>query len=229
MRVVYSEPSPFGPVVVVESGGHRILRFGSAYTSVDQSVVSISDPESVSMEYIRYAAIGAAYTPEIGRMLMVGLGGGIFTNLVHRVRPDIIIDVVEINPVVVEVAKAHFGVEPDGHYRIHVADGRQYVDAVTEPYDLILLDAYGGDGIPGHLKTAEWFAAVASKLAPAGVLVVNLSTIESVERDLVARIRRHLPALACFRTERTSNLIVVARRRPRAASRRSQSELALAV
>ncbi len=213
-RLVHSEASPYGTVVVVERGDYRYLRFGSADARDDQSMISISDPESVPMDYIRVATIGAAYTPEVERLLMVGLGGGTFTTLVHRLRPDVVIDVAKINPVVVRVAREYFGVETDERYRIHIADGRAFVDGAREPYDLILLDAYTGDGIPEHLRTSDWFAAVAHKLAPAGVLVVNVSAEETVEREVATRVRAHLPALACFRTLDRLNLIVVARRDP---------------
>jgi len=213
-RVVHTEPSEFGDVVVVERGDHRYLRFDAPDASDDQSMISISDPEAVPMDYIRFATIGAAYTPEVKRLLMVGLGGGTFTTMLHRVRAELLIDVAEINPVVVRVAKKYFRVKPDQRYRIHVEDGARFVDGVKEPYDLIMLDAYSGDGIPEHLRTSDWFAAVAAKLHPAGALVINLSMEGTVEREMVGRVREHLPALACFRTVDTLNLIVVARRNP---------------
>ena len=40
-------------------------------------------------------------------------------------------------------------------------------------YDLILLDAYGGDYIPEHLMTAEFLEEVAGLLAPGGVVAAN--------------------------------------------------------
>jgi spermidine synthase len=199
-------------VFVVDRGNHRYLRFGAADASDDQSMVSLSDPEAVPMDYIRYATIGAAYVTDIKRLLMVGLGGGTFTSMVHRLRPDIHIDVAEINPVVAQIARDYFGVHTDERYRIHIGDGSQFIQRAVEPYDLILVDAYGKDGIPAHLKTSRWFAAVAGKLNGGGVLVANLSTEAATERLIVTRMREALPGVACFRTADTLNLIVVARR-----------------
>ena len=73
-KIVHREPGMFGEILVIDEGEQRFLRFGSVEGD-DQSMISLKDPRAVPMDYIRYAAIGLAYTPEVDRVLMVGLGG----------------------------------------------------------------------------------------------------------------------------------------------------------
>src|SRR4051794_3182914 len=120
-RVVFDQRSPFGRVLVIDEGARRVMRFGSPQAS-DQSAIEPANPRAVPVEYVRHALVGLAYHGDPRRVLMVGLGGGAFSTLVHRALPDATVDVVEIDPVVVAAARAHFGVREDGRYHVHVAD-----------------------------------------------------------------------------------------------------------
>jgi predicted membrane-bound spermidine synthase len=109
-RIVFSKHSAFNNLVlVVDEGDLRYLRFGSE-DGDDQSVISLRDPNSVPMECVRYAAIGLCYATGRKRTLMIGLGGGTFTSLLRKHFPEMSIDVVEIDPLVVDVAERFFGV-----------------------------------------------------------------------------------------------------------------------
>ncbi len=208
-KIVHSERGAFDLVLVVEEGDLRYLRFGSI-DGDDQSVVSLSDPFAVPMEYIRYAAIGLAYTRGRARTLMVGLGGGTFTTLLRRLYPSMWIDVVDIDPVVVNVAKRFFGVKEDDRYKIHIADGRAWVEASKDRYDLVLLDAFSGDGIPAHLGERGFFEAAKARLAPGGAVVANIAADDIVVQNaLVAAFLAAFPSHACFQTPDRGNLVLV--------------------
>src|SRR6188474_1601368 len=127
-QILFDRTSPFGRVLVIDEGPRRVMRFGSPSAS-EQSAIEPANPRAVPVEYVRYALLGLAYHP-LGRprrVLMVGLGGGTFTTLVHRALPDVTIDVVEIDPVVVAAARAHFGLREGARYRVHVADAADWM------------------------------------------------------------------------------------------------------
>jgi spermidine synthase len=103
-------------------------------------------------------------------------------------------DIVEIDPAVVRVARDYFGFDPGPQMRIYTQDGRVFVKRAAqrgETYDLIMLDAFNGDYIPEHLMTREFLEEVASLLTPNGVLAANTFSIsrlydhESVTYDQV--------------------------------------------
>lgn len=54
-------------------------------------------------------------------------------------------------------------------------DGRAYLEADKQKYDVILVDAYQDITIPFQMSTAEFFAMVKEHLKDGGVLVVNMS------------------------------------------------------
>ena len=87
------------------------------------------------------------------------------------------IDVVEIDPAVVRVAKEYFDFRRGrARTRCHELDGRVFVKrAIREAqrYDLIMLDAFDHEYIPEHLLTREFLREVKSLLAPDGVLAAN--------------------------------------------------------
>jgi spermidine synthase len=210
-KVLFDKPSAYGRVIVVEEGRLRILRF-DAVDGVDQSAMSLDDPASVPVEYVRYAGLGLLFVPAPRSVLMIGLGGGSFTGLLHRVLPQARIDAVEINPVVVEAAKRFFGLVEDENYRVHLADGAAFVQEAKARYDLILTDGGNGDGIPEPLTTDRYFAALRARLNPDGVLVVNLGLDAGKNADIARRVQAafRAGAWACANTPEDANLLVFA-------------------
>jgi spermidine synthase len=182
--VVHRERSPYGTVLVVDEGDERSLRFDRA-DGARQSAVLKSDARAVPLDYVRVAAAGLAFTPGRSRALVVGLGGGSFPRLLHRALPQMRVDVVEVNPVVVEVARRFFGVREDGRLRIHLEDGARFLarGAGGVRYDLVLLDAFSGSGIPKALKAPALFADARAVLAPGGALVLNVALEAEAEKE----------------------------------------------
>jgi spermidine synthase len=216
-KVVFSAPSPYGRVLVIDEGGLRILRLGSV-DSLDQSYLDLGDPDAVPMEYVRYAALGLAYVPTPKHVLMIGLGGGSFSNLMHRTAPDADIDVVEINPVVVKVAKRYFGVAEDDRYHVHIADGAAYVRSSGQHYDLLLVDAYSSSGIPHHLTTLGFFTQLRRHLDAQGVFIANIAVVGEPALSLVATIGKVFPDVACVLCPESGNLLVFGSLAPLAAT-----------
>ena len=142
-EVLFQKASKFGEIFVVEQDGYRHLRFGSA-CGFDQSSVSTSDPAEVATEYVRLAALSFALAAGKGHVLMIGLGGGTFSNLVARAWPTAQIDAVDVDPVVIEAATRFFGVEPSARYRVHVADAAAFLANDEKHYDVVFLDTYSG-------------------------------------------------------------------------------------
>jgi spermidine synthase len=137
-------------------------------------VVKVGDPDHLALPYARVMPVGLAYVENPGRVLIVGLGGGTIPSFLRKHYPDLTIDIVDIDPDVVDVAKRFFGFVEDARMRAHVADGRKFIEETKRPYDIIFLDAFGCDNVPFHLTTREFLAAVRRALAPGGIVVGNI-------------------------------------------------------
>ena len=165
--------SPYATIVVTEDEeGLRTLRFGD--NAVRQSVVKVGDPDHIELEYAKVMPAALALVEEPRRVLVVGLGGGTIPSLLHKHYPRTMIDVVDIDPGVVEAAKEFFGFREDASLHVYVEDGRRYIEKCKEPYDIIFLDAYGADSIPYELATKEFLQGVRRATAPKGVVASNV-------------------------------------------------------
>lgn len=83
-------------------------------------------------------------------------------------------DVVEIDPRVVDVAKQYFALPQDQRLQVHVGDGRRFLERNSKQYDMIILDAYFAKSIPFQLATHEFMTAVKARLKPGGVAAFNV-------------------------------------------------------
>lgn len=173
--VLYTEKSLYRNIIVSENSDTRCLRF-SRQNGTQQSCFSLSNPEKVLFECNKMM-LGALYLqPNPRRVLMIGLGGGTLASAVARILPQAEIDVVEIDPAIVRVAKDYFNLQTSPKLRVTVKDGRVFVKRAIdrgEKYDLIMLDAFGEVYIPTHMMTRQFLLEVKQVLAPDGVLAAN--------------------------------------------------------
>lgn len=214
-RVVRSFPSAFGTVYVVDEGPLRSLRFDDP-DAPDQSVLDTRRPHEVSLEYVRVAALALALAEAPKRVLVIGMGGGTFTRMVQRHVKDARTDAVEIDPVVVDVAKRFFTLKEDARTRVHVTDGAAFLASTRTKYDVIFLDAYDGEDVPAHLATESFFSLVKEHLTPGGVAVMNLAVEdEKVAARIFGRFSRAFPS-ACLRVREPTwgNVLAFGARRP---------------
>lgn len=172
--VLYEKASAYNNTIVVteEKNGLRTLRFGKG--GARQSVVKLGDPDYLALPYARSALVGLALSEDPRRILVVGLGGGTLPTFLRKYYPNAAIDVVDIDPEVVDVAKRFFGFREDELMKAHVDDGRRFIEKSRQSYDVIFLDAFGANGIPAHLTTLEFLQAVRRAVTPGGVVVGNV-------------------------------------------------------
>lgn len=170
LRVLYEADSAYHHIVVVEDAYARYLRFDRSF----QSGMLLGDPFESPFLYAAYAHLGLIFRPEAVRVLVVGLGGGSIPKRLWRDNPRMSVDVAELDPKVVEVARRFFALPFSPRLRITAQDGRLFLRKTRELYDLIILDAYYAESIPFHLTTREFLELVKSRLAPEGAVVWNL-------------------------------------------------------
>jgi spermidine synthase len=139
------------------------------------SMINLTDPDDMPAPYTQLLTAGLLYPPSTKRILMIGLGAGSVSTYLLRAMPDVQIDVVEIDPGVISVARQYFGVRETDRLRIIESDGRVYLARHKELYDLIVLDAFRELGVPFHLLTKEFYTIVKEHLAPGGAVASNVA------------------------------------------------------
>jgi spermidine synthase len=173
-----------------------------------QSAMNLKDSTALRLVYSRYMSLGFTLRSDAKKMLIVGLGGGSIPKKLQKEFPSLEMDVVEIDPEVIRIAKSHFDVRENKNLRLHAQDGRMFLNRTQHRYDIILLDAYYTDAMPFHLATKEFFELAQRKLTPNGIIVANLISAVTGRNGRIAR--------AFIKTQRSifSQIYVFAARRP---------------
>ena len=169
LRVVYAKDTRYHHLAVVDDADTRYLRFDNSL----QSAMYLDDPFRTRFRYTDMFELGIAYNPDAKDVLFIGLGAGSGEKRMWKDFADVRIQVVELDPEVVDVAYRYFSLPRDPRLRVDVADGRRYLDANEKRWDVIVIDAFFADAIPFHLVTTEFLELARSRLAPGGVVVTN--------------------------------------------------------
>jgi spermidine synthase len=176
MTLIHSERSLYRQVLVYEESGTRYLCFTRQCSIGRQSSLELAHPERLLFDYT-HMMMGALFlNQKPASILIIGLGGGSLPRALAATLPEAQIDVVEIDPAVVRVAKKYFSFVPGNKTQVFEEDGRAYVRRAVRTgkhYDLIMLDAYDHEYIPEHLLTKEFLQEVRSLLAANGIVAAN--------------------------------------------------------
>lgn len=170
LRILYRADSLYHHIRVSEGAGARYLRFDNSW----QSGMALDDPFRSVFAYTDYFHLGFALRPQATDVLVIGLGGGLVPKQIWKHYPGVRVDVVEIDPAVVQVARQYFALPEDARLQVHVQDGRRFLEETERRYDLILLDAYYADAIPFHLVTREFMELVRRRLKDGGLAAANV-------------------------------------------------------
>jgi spermidine synthase len=171
--------------IVREAHGERLLRFDRGPV---QSRMVEADPSRLALEYTRLMMGFVLFQPAPARIAMIGLGGGSLAKYCVRTIPDADFTAIEVSPAVIALRDA-FGIPPDGpRFRVRCDDGAAFVRRDGEPLDVLLVDAFDGDGLPETLCTAAFYDGCRDRLGPGGILVANLYADAAADR-CVERIR----------------------------------------
>lgn len=132
--------------------------------------------------------------PDPSRILHIGFGSGGTAWAVSRHPVDEIV-VAEISPEVLEVSgsalrEVNHGVLEDPRVRVEINDGRNFVLATPEQFDVILSDSihprYAGNG---SLYTKDYFELCREKLGPNGIVSMWLPMYSLTSRNFVMILR----------------------------------------
>ncbi|ETJ48158.1 spermidine synthase [Pseudoalteromonas agarivorans] len=175
-NVVHEERSLYRNIIVDETHDLRCLKFNTKSSQTSQSCMYKNNPDKLVFNYTKLTFASLLVTDNPKNVLIIGLGGGTLSNVIHALYPAAKIHNVEIDPAVLKVARNYFNFIENDAVTSSVQDGRIFIKRAAikkQKYDWIILDAFNGDYIPEHLLTKEFFEEVKSVLADGGVIAAN--------------------------------------------------------
>ncbi|UOQ88232.1 fused MFS/spermidine synthase [Agromyces endophyticus] len=147
-----------------------------------QSHVELDKPEWLGFEYVR--RIGHAVDlvrPEGAPITAVHLGGGALTlpRYVVATRPGSRQQVIELESELVDLVREHLPLPRGAQLRIRHGDAREVLaklpGGLDGAVDLVIVDIFSGSRTPAHVTSAEFYGLVVPRLAPGGIVAVNVA------------------------------------------------------
>ncbi len=130
------------------------------------------------------------------RVLILGNAGGTAARSFAMLDPTVVVDGVELDPKISDLGRDWLAMPSGPRFRLHTGDARYFLRSSNGPWDAVIVDAYRQPYIPFHLATREFFGEVADRLAPGGVVIVNVGHPENdsgLERSLTATLKSVFP------------------------------------
>ena len=171
----------------VKDEGDRVILSTNVLFGV-QSILMKED--SLTGMYYDYAlaapVMGGLAEKEEASILVLGMGTGTFAGQCRRYFGDVAIEGVEIDKKITDLAERYFALPED--IEVVTYDGRAYLNAIKEKYDVIMVDAYQDITIPFQMSSVEFFTLVKEHLKEDGVMVVNMN----MHTEKEGNINQHL-------------------------------------
>lgn len=160
-----------------EKAGDTVRTF---FINNEYSSAMFLNKDDLVYDYTRYYNLASHFKPGLEKTLMLGGAGYSYPKEFLRRYPESTIDVVEIDPMITELAKKYFKLKDDPRMTIYHEDGRAYLNKTQKKYDVIFGDAFSSHhSLPYQLTTKEAVQKSFDILEDDGVVILNI--ISSIE------------------------------------------------
>jgi spermidine synthase len=181
--VVLRKESAYNTIEVRDADGLRVMTLNRSRWR--QSYLARPD-EELPETYREYFLL-APFLTEVRDVLILGASAGASLTEFQHYFP-VAVDAVDIDPEVLRLAEEYFGVRRDADTRLVAADARPFLATATRRWDFVEIDLFhGGPDMPFYVATQEFFALVRARLAPRGVVMMNVLGSFARNRDELVR------------------------------------------
>jgi spermidine synthase len=163
------------------------------------------------------------------RVAILGNAAGTSARGLGHYFPAAHVDGVEIDPKLTELGYRYFDMGSNRNLDVFDEDARPWLRDSSGGYDEIVVDAYRQPYIPFYLTTREFFQLARDRLAPGGVVVVNVGHAPGND-DLERAIGRTMAAVfATVRRDQVedANTLLMGTEAPASAQHLQRQSLAL--
>ncbi|HEV7741875.1 MAG TPA: fused MFS/spermidine synthase, partial [Pseudolysinimonas sp.] len=190
---------------------------------------NLDDPTDLFFEYIVRMGHVIDQLGMPGQPLTaLHLGAGAFTlpRYVEATRPGSRQQVLELEPALVDLVRAHLPLPKGASIRVRYGDARETLGKLPAGLrgsaDLVVVDIFGGARIPAHVTSAEFYTLAASYLSATGVMLINVAdgAGSAFARGQVATVSSVLDDVAVLaepqvlKGRRYGNFVIVGSRSP---------------
>jgi spermidine synthase len=169
----YDQPG-HPPATITEFQGVRSLHLGTSWV---QGAMRIAKPDAIELEYVQMMMMWMLFHDQPRHIVQLGLGSAALTKFCYQRFPDAKVTAVELNPNVIAICRALFGL-PDNDGRLNVVE-MNALDFVMDPanhgtVDILQVDLYDEEARGPVLDTPEFYQACFDCLGDRGIMTTNV-------------------------------------------------------
>jgi spermidine synthase len=174
-RVLETARTAWGSVTVRERSGFREMVARNGDTELVWSRVSLEDSRRSGWPYVDLLHLAPVLATTRGSALFVGSGGGVALRQFASAYPGMAIELVEREPVVLDLARRWFDLDSIPRLAVHVADGVDHVRRAPPAWwDVIVIDVYDASSFQQDFAVLDFLRAVRRALREGGALACNV-------------------------------------------------------
>jgi spermidine synthase len=111
---------------------------------------------------------------KVKTVLLLGLGGGsVIKSLRGKFRYKGKIKAIEIDPLMISIARKEFGIVTDKRTQIECCEASTYVTEETKTFDLIIVDLFVENCVSGKILCDEFWCDLKDRVSPSGCIIFN--------------------------------------------------------
>ena len=172
-EVVYIAQSQYGTYRVVDMVyNNRPSRMLFGEGGSPQSGMARDDDPDLLFDY-NQRFLEMMMSQPLQRALVIGGGVMMLPKAAHDLFPGLTIDVVEIDSLLIDIARDYFDLPTSPRLNVHIADGLDFVNWSQDTYDMIIIDAFSSFIVPPHLINEPAVRKYHKILSPGGVVAIN--------------------------------------------------------
>src|SRR3989344_1296054 len=144
------------------------------FQDMSYSAAMYLDSDELVYDYTKYYVLYKLFNPEPKNALVLGGGAYSIPKAFLDEPSNMQVDVVEIEPELLELSKIYFRFQDNPRMQNHIEDGRRFLTLNPQKYDIIFSDVYYSlFSVPMHFTTKEFFDLAKSRLQQKGVFIGN--------------------------------------------------------
>lgn len=174
-RIILDVESPYQKITLITNIDNENRVYLSLFNDNALQGSMYLDKDESPHPYSKYWNVARTELANVKNALVLGGGAYTYPKAIERAFPRAKIDVIEIDPVVSDIASVFYGLDKYKNITTYTDDARYYLSKTNTKYDVVIVDVFKGlFGVPSHLVTADFFEELKSSMTPDGIVLMNL-------------------------------------------------------
>ena len=198
------------PATIDEFDGVRFLHLGTSWV---QGAMRLSKPDAIELEYVQMMMMWTLFQDAPRHIVQLGLGSAALTKFCYRRFPDAQVTAAELNPNVIAICRALFGL-PENDARLIVRE-MNALDFVLDAdnhgkVDVLQVDLYDHDARGPVLDSLDFYQGCYDCLSGGGIMTANVfGDFNSYDKNLLT-MQQVFDAVVWLPEVHDANIVVLA-------------------